>query len=270
MRVALRRLRSAISLFRRATACPALDETNALLKQLGKLLAPPRDWDVFTLGVGAKVGAAFAEDVAVQDLLYAAERKRQAGYANLTQFLTSHIWRQLGIALAALAVERPWEISALEIRQRSITQGSDNDIAEQQVVWQDASLPSFAARMLSRRYRALLAPGADLSALPISELHNVRLAGKRLRYAAEFFAPLFPGRTTRRFLRRMAVLQERLGDINDTGVAAELMAQLAGRSSARAGAIGVVRGFVAASGNAGRARIERSWKRLLRQDCFWP
>ena len=260
MRVALRRLRSAISLFRRATACAALDEANIGLKQLGKVLGPPRDWDVFTQGIGTKIGAAFADDAAVQDLLRAAERKRVAGYASLAQFLLSPAWRKLGITLAALAIERPWESTALP----------DDEFGAQQMMWQTTELPNFAARMLQRRYRALLAPGADLSPLPIAELHNVRLAGKRLRYAAEFFAPLFPGRTTRRFLRRMAVLQERLGQLNDTAVAAELMAQLAARSAARNGAIGVVRGFVAASGNTGRTGIERSWKRLLRQDCFWP
>ncbi len=259
MRVALRRLRSAISLFRRAVHCPATDETTALLKQLGHVLGPARDWDVFTSGLGQHIGDAFPDDAAVQDLLAAAKRKRLAGYTALSRFLAGPVWRQLGVALAALATERPWE-----------TFQPENEIeAANHAELQVSSLPDFAARALHRRHRAMVAPGPDLSALPVEALHEIRLAGKRLRYAAEFFAPLFPGRETRRFLKKMAVLQERLGQINDGAVAAGLMSELGGRGVARAGAVGVVRGFVAGSHQSGRRRIERSWRRLLRQDGFW-
>ena len=64
-------------------------------------------------------------------------------------------------------------------------------------------------------------------------------------------------------------LQERLGELNDGAVASGLMAQLTSRGSARAQSIGIVRGYVAAQSGADRRRIERAWRRLLRQECFW-
>ena len=115
----------------------------------------------------------------------------------------------------------------------------------------------------------MLAPGDDLSSLRVEELHAIRIQGKRLRYAAEFFAPLFPRKETRRFLRRIAALQERLGHLNDGAVAEALMRELGGSGAQRAMAVGIVRGFVAAGLRQARARSERSWRKLRRLEPFW-
>lgn len=259
MRVALRRLRSALLLFRRATACPALDDAAQRLKQLGRVLGPPRDWDVFTAGAGREVGRAFADDPGVLQLLAAAERRRHSGYTALAGYLESPAFRELGIVLASLALTRPW-------RQHM---PDDTEAAEKRVEMQTAELSGYAAKALGRRHAAVTAPGPDIGSLPFDALHDIRLSAKRLRYAAEFFSPLFPGRDTNRFLRRLGALQERLGHINDGAVAATLMAELPGRGAARAEAAGVVRGFVAAGARGGRRKIERSWQQFLKLSPFW-
>ncbi len=259
MRVAVRRLRSAILLFRRAVSCPELDVATQHLKALGRVLGPPRDWDVFTLGTGATVAASFPDDAAVRALLGAAGRRRKAGYAALRRHLAGPGFRALGIALAALAVSRSWRMAVPD----------DPDAAEKRATLQRAALSDYAARALTKRLAPVSAPGADLSALPPVALHEIRLHIKRLRYAAEFFSPLFPGRETRRFLRRMAAVQERLGQLNDSTVAGELMAELPRGGSQRAYAIGVVRGFVAARAAGGRRKMERSWQRFLKLEPFW-
>ncbi len=259
MRVALRRLRSAILLFRRAVSCPALDDANLRLKELGRVLGPPRDWDVFTAGAGRNVGAAFEDDAAVTALLVAAERRRRSGYAELAAYLESPAWRQLGICLATLVLTRPW--------QSFIPDDLADAVRHEEL--QRAPLPEFASRALQKRFEAVIEPGPDLSGLALGELHEIRLHAKRLRYAAEFFAPLFPGRITRRFLRRMSALQEHLGQLNDGAVAATLMAELPGRSAQHQYAVGVVRGFVAAHAGGGRRKIEQCWERFLKLDPFW-
>lgn len=259
MRVALRRLRSAILLFRRAVACPALDDITRQLKQLGHILGPARDWDVFTAGAGRRIGEAFPDDAAVAALRAAAERRRQESYKALAQYLASPAWRTLGIALADLALTRPWQHFTPD----------DPIQAERHAALQHADLAAFAARALRRRLEAVIAPGPDLAALDLPALHDIRLHAKRLRYACEFFAPLFPGRATAKFLRRMSALQEVLGLLNDTAVAASLMADLPGRGSSHHYAVGIVRGFVAASAPLGRAEIAHAWKRFLQMEPFW-
>lgn len=260
MRVALRRLRSAIGLFGRAVRCPELATCKAGLKALARALGEARDWDVFVAGTAHTVGANFPEDRAVRHLLAAAERRRQDAYATLQHHLASAEYRRLGIALAVLAAARPWEAMLAALS----AQGDEE--AARQAGRLAGKLTDLAARALERRLRPLRAPGGDINALPAEALHGLRLHGKRLRYACEFFAPLFPGRHARRFIRRLTVLQEQLGHLNDGAVAAQLMAEL---GVARGYAGGVVRGFVAAQATGSRARIGRSWRKFHRLEPFW-
>lgn len=253
MRVALRRLRSALKLFHRAVDGPALQALQPEAAELARHLGPARDWDVFLAGTGGSVGAAFAADAAVARLLDMAARKRAASYAALAAFLHGPTFRSMGIRLAWLAAQRPWEV---------LPPADDAQAAALA-----RPLPEFAARQLARRHARLLAPGADLSGLSAEALHAVRIQAKRMRYAAEFFAPLYPPRPVRRFVRRLTALQDRLGQLNDNTVAAGLMAALG--NAERGYAAGVVRGFVAGSHPDAAARVARAWRRVRRLQPFW-
>jgi triphosphatase len=52
--------------------------------------------------------------------------------------------------------------------------------------------------------------------------HALRVALKRLRYALEFFAPLFPARRLQRYHQSAAGLLDLLGRMNDNVVAEQL------------------------------------------------
>ncbi|MFC7609924.1 CHAD domain-containing protein [Teichococcus aestuarii] len=87
---------------------------------------------------------------------------------------------------------------------------------------------------MARRRRKLLKGGREIESLDDHALHELRLEAKRLRYVAELFAPLWPGKPARRFLRRIGALQEALGLSNDTVAARALVASLQGaRARAR-------------------------------------
>jgi CHAD domain-containing protein len=275
MRVALRRLRSAITLFRRAAGCAELDEAIRALKSLAKNLGPARDWDVFTAGIAARVASKFAEDKAVARLGTLARRKRETAYAVLRHYLEGAEFRQLGLTLAIVAASRPWERASPGSNNAAVGDGNPSVATAADPAPPEASVPmvvehppltAFAARALRKRHARLVAPGEDIGSLPTEDLHAIRLNAKRLRYAAEFFAPLFPGRHTGRFLRRLAALQERLGHLNDGAVAAALLTEI---GQARAFAGGVVLGTVAASADGARTKIERAWRRFRRLDAFW-
>ncbi len=257
MRVATRRLRSALSIFSRATASPSVAQVDAGLKALSKALGPARDWDVFNAGIGAEIGHAFAADQAdgqaVARLLAATERQRVAGYEALRRFVAAPDYRQLGIRLAALAATRPWEAEIGEDARTAL----------------DLKLEDFAATVLQRRWKRMFAEGDDIEQLETETLHAIRLRAKRLRYAAEFFAALFPPKATKRFILRLSELQDKLGTLNDGAVAADLLHSLQGGGTERAFAIGAVRGFVAAIGGASRAGIADAWRKFRKQDPFW-
>lgn len=58
----------------------------------------------------------------------------------------------------------------------------------------------------------------------VDELHNMRIAAKRLRYTMEIFSPCF-GREFSRALSRVEEIQERIGAIHDCDVLVPLLTQ---------------------------------------------
>ena len=169
-RVAMRRMRSALGLFRSAANGPGVAAVNGGLKALGKRLGPAREWDVFIRGLGADVAEVFAEDAAVQRLLRAAEEKRRAAYAALDAYLQSPAYRRLTVDCVALAAGE------------GLAEPTDQAAA----AMLDDRLEPFAAAALARHDGKVRALGEAIAEMPPAALHELRLQGKRLRYAAEF------------------------------------------------------------------------------------
>ncbi len=251
-RVAVRRLRSALSVFRRAVGSPATEAAKAGLQELAAVLGRVRDWDVFLEGIGRDVAAALPEDPRIARLATAARKQRDAACGALRHHLASPPFRQLMVALVQLAALRPWEAEADEARGAKLAADAEH----------------YATACLARQHGHMLSPGPDISALPAGELHDLRKQGKRLRYAAEFFAPLYGRRSTRRFVRGVSRLQEALGHLNDGAGAAGLM-QALGSGAGQQFAAGAVQGFAAAQSTQARAGIARSWSKFRRAEPFW-
>ena len=252
LRVAVRRLRSAMSIFSRAVDAAAFETVKPGLKQLASILGAARDWDVFLIGTGRAVADALPDDARIDAMLEAGERRRVAAYAALGSYLAGAEFNALELALVQLTTLRPWEMAATDEQQALLSEAAEG----------------FGTKMLGRRLDHMLRPGPDISALPVEELHTIRKAGKRLRYASEFFAPLYGKRSTRRFIGRLSVLQEAIGHLNDTAAAGALMNAL-GRSADRQFAAGAVQGFVAAHHGNARGKISDAWTKFRRQEPFW-
>ncbi len=256
LRVALRRLRSALKNFRPAIRCDAVDGFDKELGLLARRLGPARDWDVFLGGLGAALAAAVPGDKRCAQLIKAAEARRDAAYASLREALDGPAFRRLvldGIALVALTPWRELDTPAPLL---------------------DLPVAEFGASLLDKRWHKLCDQGEEAGALDAEALHELRLGCKRLRYAAELFAPLWPGRAGRRFLRRLSAAQEALGQANDLSVARALVAGLASGSSpgtpaALPWAVGLAEGF--ALGRVGESRVEAliAWEKLRDAKTFW-
>ena len=258
-RVGVRRLRSILRTFRGAADCPALRHFDDGLKALAGRFAPARDWDVFLNGVGAAAASALSAqnqaDKRFGALLRCAEQERDLAYEALWQTLGSGDFRLLIIEGLTLIHTTPW---------REPPAGVDPD---ERALRLEQPLRHFAVAALRKRWRRLCRNDVDIEKLAANLLHELRLDTKRLRYAAELFAPLFPGKQTRRFLRRLSAVQEDLGSANDSAVARALAASLAGR--APAWAIGAVEGFAAARDAGIRGDSLESWHALLKAEPFW-
>ena len=218
MRVALRRLRAALSLFRDVVADEETAAVKAGLRELAAALGEARDLDVFIRKTIAPARARAPDDAALAALARSYAERREAAYDAALETVASGRLGRIVLDTLAWIEAGPWL-------------GKDGK-AER-----EAPVERFAADELRRRAKRIRKRGRHLAELAPDERHRVRIAVKKLRYAAEFFAPLYEGKgrakRTRRFRDALGELQDRLGDLNDIAVAAT-MAETAGDGAAPA------------------------------------
>jgi triphosphatase len=251
MRVAVRRARSALSIFRPALAEGALDAVNDGLRALGSHLGPTRDWDVFTTETVPAIQKAIPGDARLERLAVAATRQRGAHQKDLALYLASAEFRRLGIDLAWFVAAQGWHA-----------------LPERPAEAESPTLAQFADSVLQQRWKKLLSAGKRIETLDIQALHALRLRAKRARYAAEMFVSLHDGKAAHRFIRRLAALQQSLGVLNDGAVASQLLLELGG-GGRHAYAAGVIAGFMAARTERMRPRIVKAFERFRRQPAYW-
>ena len=257
-RVAIRRLRSAMTVFKPALACPLLDGLKARAGEIARTLGPARDWDVFLAETFAPVREAFPGRRDIAGLGKAAAEARAQAYRAVRSLLEGPQFRLFLLDLAAAVAERPW---------RSLAE--EGEAAERRAALLDAPLAAFAAAALDKRLKRIRRDGEGFAALEVEALHALRIDAKRLRYAGELFSPLYPQKRVRRFLKSLATLQDALGHLNDGAVAESLLEQVTGKDKARARAIGIVEGWVARGAAGAREEAAEAWQAFLDRDPFW-
>jgi CHAD domain-containing protein len=254
MRVAVRRARSALSVFHTVVPSDAMQTVADRLKDLGGRLGPTRDWDVFAEETVPAIQQALPNDERLERLIAAASRRRQACQKELVAYLGGPAFRMLGIELALFLAADFWHAPL-------VTAGEADA--------EPPALADFAGSVLQHRWKKLTSLGKRIEDLDVASLHGVRLRAKRTRYAAEMFSTLHQGKAPHRFIRRLSVLQQRLGVLNDGVVATHLLAELGGPSGRHAYATGVVVGFLAERSMKIRPRIVRAFEKFRRQLTYW-
>lgn len=216
-RVALRRLRSALSLFKAVVADEERDALAAALRRLSEPLGRARNLDVF---LGTTLPAEIERHPDEERLRALGARlgaEREEARAAVRAVLESRDWARALFGLVAWIEAGPW-----------LRSGEPAQAARR-----DAPLRDFAVEALDRRRRQVRRRGRHLAGLDPHDRHEVRIAAKKLRYAAEFFLPVFAssrkaGRRAKAFLGALESLQDHLGDLNDIATAHLLTAEFAG------------------------------------------
>ncbi len=257
MRIGVRRLRACLSLARKGMAPATVEPMRAELRWLAQALGPARDLDVFA----TTTLPAFAEAV-----------RRGGGDAPLAASLAklgtrAATRRREARTLARAAVGSPrfvrLVLAAAALAATPSTGGPRDDHGRPLLA---GAAREFARPLLKRRHRALVALGADLAHATPQTRHAARLAAKKLRYAAEFFATLYAKKRTRSYRKALAALQDELGLWNDAAVAANLAGELAGPASAAAAAFA---GWAAARGAERAGALAAAWSGFADARKFW-
>jgi inorganic triphosphatase YgiF len=254
MRVALRRLRTICALFRRDIPSPAFQAVNSEAKWLMQQLGPARDWDVFAEATTTRLVTA-APEVNLGGLREAVERQRKSSYATLQIVLADPRCSRFLLSLGHLVERRGWR----------------NEVDSEALAVLSQPIPTLADKILARLHRKALKRGAHFRQLNIGAQHDLRIDLKKLRYAAEFFLPLYATHApAKRYVRRLARLQASLGRARDIASTRILLDAIRQDDQPELHlAIGAVAGWQARDQMAVAKTLRKRWRRFKATPAFW-
>jgi triphosphatase len=255
MRIALRRLRSALGLFGDIVPRERATKIRDELRWLTKALDGARNWDVFETETLAAVGGELAALPGVAWVKEQVARRRAEHNAQARAAIDSKRYPALLLDLGLWLTTKGWR----------------NDALASEAMPLDPPIVELANAILRKRHKRLREYGDRLLALSPSERHRVRIAAKKLRYAAEFFSSLFGHKQVRRYVAALSELQDVLGAMNDAATTGALLDELEGDpvEPAERAAIAIVRGWALGVSHAHSRDLARVWRQFEDQKKFW-
>lgn len=247
-RVAIRRLRAAVSLFAPVldpdTVAPLKDDLRRLQQRFG----PARDWDVFIDETLHPMRARMPDEASLQTMLTKAEAARKGAYEQAHEALGDPALSDLVLRLEA------WFLRSCPPSAAGV------------------GIKALANRLLKKRWKKVFkAHDACLESGDEAHLHVLRIQIKKLRYAAEFFASLYPGGRIKAVSRQASALQDTLGGLNDAVVSRALIDALktGGGRPVPAEAFLLLKGWQESRIAAELATFEKAWKRFAACKTPW-
>jgi len=210
MRVGLRRLRAALSLFgKQLLADGESDGIKELLRTMGRPMGEARDLDVLLERLEA-----MDDGIPAPSDLARLRQQREQAHEVVLGMLEDPAFMGAILRVAAWIEAGAWSLGSGPEQQEA----------------RERSARAFAGDELSRRWKRIRKAARHLRDVDDAERHQLRIRIKKLRYGAEFFGSLFPSskarRRRRKLLRILENLQDLLGQSNDLSVGSSLVPSL--------------------------------------------
>ena len=216
MRVGLRRLRAAFSLFKELLRGSDFSKLKDGLVWLTEQLGPARDYEVLVSKTLGPLRSNHHDEEEFAALEKDLDNHRTAALAAAKIAVESETFRRLLLDTALWLFDGDWrnKADALEtsLRKRQIG--------------------PFAKQEFTRRMRKIAKRARKLRTMDPRRRHKLRIAVKKMRYAREFFESLRPDGGGRQTDRALKDLQSALGSLNDMTVHSRLGRGLARINSA--------------------------------------
>jgi triphosphatase len=249
LRVAFRRLEVALGAFGREFHQDWLDELRGRAKILLGRLAPARDLDVFVEKLLADPPKSGVRD-GVAQVRVRAESARDTAWAGVVVCISGADFEMFADDVAGLA-------------------------SSQLPLTRNLRLPRTAERILDRQVRRVRKRAKVAQSKEEGDVHRLRIALKKLRYTAEFFAPLYSRKKVNRYLKKLRGLQNRLGDLNDAANVRSVVSNLLKERNKRDGegnlryAAGAMVGWYSAQAPGAIKHALQRYKKFKRVKAFW-
>jgi CHAD domain-containing protein len=204
MRVGLRRMRSALSVFRSAIPSKLSRPLAKEMRWAARALDRARDLDVYIVenfpGEGSK------HQRKMQSI---AKRHRDEAYSRVRSIVPSKRYLSFNREIINWLDTKAWREQLSEDERKVLRR----------------KITPFARRVLEEHQGNVLGAGKEIEKLDSEALHRLRIECKKLRYAAEFFAPLY-GERMKDFTKHLKALQDLLGTLHDTAILSGLQEDL--------------------------------------------
>jgi triphosphatase len=211
MRVGLRRLRAAISLFSKLLGGKETERIKSELKWLTEELAPARDLDVYVRRKTEPMRGPAQAKRGMKELARALASRRHAAFDKAKAAVASPRYRLLLLDTLQWIESGDWARRSRRSGQQPIER--------------------CAADILGSRTKKAMKKAKKLRELDARQRHKLRVAVKKLRYGSDFFGGLFTGHKAKKRLSvirgSLKELQDHLGALNDIQVHQKLIPELA-------------------------------------------
>jgi inorganic triphosphatase YgiF len=214
MRVGVRRLRAAITVFSELLDCKQTEQIKRDLKWLAGKLAPVRDLDVFLKGKIEAFERSDAPTAGLPELKSELVYRRDVAAESAKVAITTTRYRLLIFSILEWIEDGKWLRQSGAQAKRKIR--------------------SFAADLFERRTRKARRKAKKAGKVDAHARHKLRIAIKKLRYALYFFETLYShngsAKALSRYKKYLKDLQDNLGALNDIAVHQKLATRLANGS----------------------------------------
>ncbi len=258
IRVGLRRLRAAMTAFGEAFRGPGLEDLRVQAKRLADAFGATRALDVFADEMLPDVEPQVTNLRGVNAVRAQLAGVRARSWDNSVALVRSGAFTDFLLALGAAAEIRIWRSGAME----------------QDVSMFERPALELANESLPRELRKSCKRAKHLSRLRPDQRHRLRIAVKKLRYAAEFFAPLFADKHVGPYLKQVSKTQDAFGELNDASTVQHVLTLLLEAPDTpesedlREGAA-FIAGWHLGRVKGGWLAARKQWKRLAKATPFW-
>src|SRR4249919_1985088 len=190
-RVAMRRLRTAFSLFHPAIRQSSLKPLRKELRRFASPFGEARNLDMFLNNHGDELG-----DSDRRKLTSA----RAKAYKQVIETLKSQPSRDMFLDLVVWTASEDWRKDAAS-----------------------AAIRKFATAQLDAAWRKVRRQGKGLNGFNEKQLHKLRISIKKLRYAVDFLAPLYAKKRARKFALSLEKIQNCLGLLHDDVISRQIV-----------------------------------------------
>jgi inorganic triphosphatase YgiF len=260
MRVGLRRLRSAMSLFGELLTDAESKAIKGELKWASGQLTPARELDVLHERVLDPTKRRRRHLDGFPSLSPELVEKRAAALTHARDMIESERFRAIGLNVLAWLEVGQWSSPSDDLR----------------CVRGRLPIEMFASEELDRRWHKIIKKRKKLDRLDAKPRHRLRIQAKKVRYASEFFGELFTEKQQvkrrKKMLATLERLQDALGDLNDIAVHQEIMSAMGlnrRASSKRAFAAGLLSGLENARVGSAMKAGKKAFDRLAKIDPYW-